>query len=345
MNLAGSKLALYMEGGFEDGTAKLGMGVLRYSPFEVVAIVDSNHVGGSLSALSGIDRKVPIVGSVADAHTLGADVLIIGIANPGGFIAEDWWPSLNEALRLGLSLVNGMHEFFADQIPPTALVREGQFIWDVRRPPIEGRTGTGAALSLSARRVLMVGTDMSVGKMTAGLELHRAALAQGVKSSFVATGQTGIIITGSGVPLDAVKIDFGAGLIEQEVMACSNAELIVIEGQGSLLNPASSANLSLIRGSCPTHLVMCHRAGMENLRRFPWVTVPPLGDLCRLYEDLASACGAFPRPTTAGICLNTFGLSMEDAESECRVLESEVGLPVCDPIRHSVDQILARILA
>jgi hypothetical protein len=182
----------------------------------------------------------------------------------------------------------------------------------------------------------MIGVDMAVGKMTAGLEIHAAALRAGVRSAFVATGQIGITITGSGIPLDAVRVDYASGAVQQEVMRHADAELIVIEGQGSLVHPASTATLPLLRGSCPTELILCLRAGQTSLLTHPHIKIPPLGDLIRLYESLASVGGTFPTPRTIGVCVNTAALAEDAARILVDELSASLGIPAVDPVRHGV---------
>ena len=336
------RLALYMEGAFSENTGKMGLGCLRYSPFEIVAIVDSETAGKNAQDVTGIPRDVPIVATLEDAVRAGANVLVLGIAPPGGLIPDSWRPVLARAVEVGLSLVNGLHEPLAPQYSSLA---QDQFIWDIRQEPKDIGVGSGAARELKNRRVLMIGTDMNIGKMTAGLEIQKLALDQGVNAAFVTTGQIGITITGRGIPLDAIRIDFAAGAVEREVLAAADSDLVIIEGQGSLLHPGSSANLPLLRGSCPTHLVLCHRAGMTHLPRLPWVQVPPLKDVISLYQDLAEAGGNLPRPVAAGIALNTSGLSEPEAEEAIASIVAVTGLPVCDPIRQGPKPLLDSIRA
>lgn len=327
----GQKIALYMEGAFANRTGKMGLGVLRFSPNPVVCMVDSVAAGGDSVALTGIDRRVPIVATVGEAKSMGADVLLLGIAPPGGLIPQDWYPVLDEAVTKGFSLINGLHDLLQPRYPH---LKEGQWVWDVRTEPPGLSVGYAEARHLANKRVLFIGTDMSVGKMTAGLVMWQEAKKRGIKAEFVATGQTGIVITGKGVPLDCIRLDFASGAIEKEVMACKDAEIVFIEGQGSLIHPGSSANLPLIRGSQPTHMVMCHRAGMTHLPRLPWVAVPPLNDLIALYQELAEANGVFQRPKIAGVCLNTGHLATDDeARHAIDEVIAETGLPCTDPVR------------
>jgi len=336
------RIALYMEGAFEEGTGKMGLGCLRYSTNPIVAVIDSRRAGQDARDFTGIDRSVPCVATVAEAAALGADVLVLGIAPPGGLIPSAWYPVLDQAVGLGMNLVNGLHDLLGPRYPD---LQDGQWIWDIRIEPAGIGVGTGAARELSNRRVLFIGTDMAVGKMTAGLELMRVAREHHTRTEFVATGQIGMTITGKGIPLDAIRIDFAAGAVEREVMTARDAELVIVEGQGSLIHPASSANLPLLRGSCPTHLILCHRANMTHLPRMPWLRVPELPLIAQLYEDLGEACGIFPRPRTVAIALNTGHLDAAEAAAAVAMTERETGLPTTDPIRDGAEKLYRAVMA
>ncbi len=334
----GQPLALYMAGAFANHTGKMGLGILRYGEHPVAAMIEPELAGRSVAEVTGIASDAPIVATLAEAKACGAEVLVLGIAPPGGEIPADWWPVLDEAVALGFHILNGLHEPLNPRYPNRA---QDQWIWDVRTEPAGLKPATGAARELKAARVLTVGTDMSVGKMTASLELHAALRRRGRISAFVATGQTGMAISGRGVPLDAIRVDFSAGAIEREVMAAAESEVIVVEGQGSLINPASTATLALIRGSVPSHLLMVHRAGMHTLPRHPWVHVPDLRRLAQAYEDLAEAAGAFPRPQTIGVALNTAHLDDAAALTACEEISLHTGWPCVDPVRHGADALAA----
>lgn len=324
-------LAVYMEGAVRHYGGKMGVGVLRYSPNPVVCVVDSETAGLDLRKETGADRDAPIVATVDEALELGAKVLILGIAPPGGHIPEAWLPAIDRAVEGGMTIVNGLH----DKLFP----RYGDKVWDVRTEPEGLQPGTGAAARLANKRLLMVGTDMAVGKMTAGLEIWKAIPG----AAFVATGQIGITVTGSGIPLDAIRLDFTAGAVEREVLRHAEAPLVVIEGQGSIVHPGSTATLALLRGSMPTHLVLCARAGQTRLQNAD-VEIPPLAKMIRLYEDIAEACGAFQRPKTVGVALNTFGLSEEAAQCACDEIERDLGLPCVDPVRHGASKLTTFML-
>lgn len=325
-------LAVYMEGAVRHYGGKMGVGVLRYSPNPVACVVDSETAGGDLRAETGADRDAPIVATVDEALALGAKVLILGIAPPGGLIPPAWLPAIDRAVAGGMTVVNGLHE----RLGP----RYGDRVWDIRVEPEGLKPGTGAAGLLGNRRVLMVGTDMSVGKMTAGLEIWKTLAPD---AAFVATGQIGITVTGSGVPLDAIRVDFSAGAIEREVVRNVAARVVVVEGQGSIVHPGSTATLALMRGAMPTHLVLCARAGQTRLQNAD-VAIPPLVALVALYEAIGEACGAFARPRTVAVALNTFHVESDaEARAACVAVERETGLPCDDPVRHGAERLAAAI--
>ncbi len=330
-------VALYMEGELAGDRGKMAQGVLRYSQNPVVAVIDSSQIGEFLPKFTGVPKEVPIIGSVREAVEMGAKALIPAIAPPGGRFPLEWFSALDEAIELGLSLVNGLHERLLPRYPN---LKPWQWIWDLRQEPEGLGVGTGAAANMKAKRVLMIGTDMSVGKMTAGLELLKSAREKGIDARFVATGQIGIVITGQGVPLDAVRVDYATGSIEREVLAHEGADLIIVEGQGALIHPGSTANLPLLRGSCPTHLILCVRTGQTHLRRAPHVAIPDLREYVELYKSLAAACGTFPTPELAGVACNTSSLGEDEAKAECRRLGDMFGVPCTDPVRYGASALV-----
>jgi len=215
----------------------------------------------------------------------------------------------------------------------------------VRQEPAGLTVGSGKARSLPCKRVLTVGTDMSVGKMSASLELDRACRARGLRSRFIATGQTGLMLGHDGIPLDAVRVDFAAGAVEQAVLRnAPNQDILHIEGQGSLMNPASTATLPLMRGSQPTHLVLVHRAGQTEIRSFPDFHIPPLPEVIQVYETVARAGGTFAPTKVVAIALNTFHLDEAEARRAIAQTHEETGLPCTDVIRFGAEEILEAVL-
>lgn len=344
---AGDKVAILIHGQLNTGFGKLGQGMLRYSNSEIVAVVDEENIGGSIEQMTGICRSAPIVASVAKARELGAEVLVIGVAPPGGMLPDGWREQIIEGLRLGMSVVNPLHGRWETDAELRPYLSAGNWIWDVRVEPPGLVPASGLASRLTQPRILTVGTDMSVGKMTAALELTAAAKEHGINAHFVATGQVGICIAGSGVPLDAVRLDFAAGAIESETLSAADAgaQMIIVEGQGALCHPASTATLALMRGCMPTHLLFVHRARQERLRRMSDFVIPSLPDLIRLNEEVAACEGAFPRAKTIGVVLNCAELSRQEARREITSVREETGLPVADPImfgREALSEMLER---
>jgi uncharacterized NAD-dependent epimerase/dehydratase family protein len=290
--------------------------------------------------LTGISRDVPIVGSVTEALRYQPNVLAIGIAPSGGKLPDPWFQDLKQAVAAGLSLVNALHTPLAQHPDLSFNLNPGQWIWDVRQEPPGLTVGTGKAAQLPCKRILAVGTDMSVGKMSTILELNRSCQTRGLKSKVIATGQTNLMLGDDGIPLDAVRVDYASGAVEMMMMRYGyDYDYLFVEGQGSLLNPASTATLPLLRGSQPTHLVLCHRAGQTHIYNCPQVKIPPLRHVVDLYEQVATARGAFEPSKVACISLNTAHLSPSEANAAIQSVEEETGLPCTDVIRYGADKL------
>src|SRR5262245_56721175 len=280
--------------------------------------------GGTVT--TGLPRLTP-----AEARARGARSLVIGIANEGGRILESWIPSLVSALEAGLDIVSGMHTRLEDTPAlKSSAERHGRRLINVRTPPRGIPIGTGA--KRSGKRLLTVGTDCAPGKKYTALALTRDFRARGVDADFRATGQTGIMIAGSGVPMDAVVADFEAGAAEQLSPDAAADHWDVIEGQGSLFHPSYAAvSLGLLHGSQPDVIVVCHEPGRRHVLGLDEFELPTLEETI----DLNLRLGRRTNPTIrcAGISLNTSRMS----EREARRLMSEEGtrlqLPVADPMR------------
>jgi uncharacterized NAD-dependent epimerase/dehydratase family protein len=339
------KIAILLHEGLSGTQGKTGLSILRYSEAPIVAVIDRESVGKSVPELTGIKRDVPVVGSVSTALQYKPEVLVIGIAPKGGTIPDNYWPDIKDALKGGMSLVNGLHTPLANIPELNALLKPGQLIWDVRKEPANLEIASGLARTLPCRRVLTVGTDMAIGKMSTSLELHRSAKLRGWKSKFLATGQTGLMLEGDGVALDAVRVDFAAGAVEQLVMRFGkHYDILQIEGQGSLLHPGSTATLPLIRGSQPTHLILVHQAGQTHNRNNPHVPIPPLPEVIKMYEIVASGAGAFGKVAVAGIALNTRDLDESAAKDAIAQIINQTGLPCTDPVRFGGEVLLDAVM-
>jgi uncharacterized NAD-dependent epimerase/dehydratase family protein len=346
-------LVLLLHGGLDNLSGKTGLAMLRYRHGPIVAVIDPAHAGADLTALTGIPRAVPVVADMAEALAHGPAVAVVGLAPSGGRLPAEMRADVLAALRAGLSLASGLHARLADDPEWAALpLRPGQWIWDLRHEPPQLDVATARAAALPCRRVLAVGSDMAVGKMSACLELQAAAGRRGLDARFVGTGQAGILISGHGVALDAVRVDYAAGAVEAAVLEAAAgagpATLLLVEGQGSLAHPGSTATLPLIRGSQPTDLLLVHRAGQSHVRTRPGapaVTVPPLAELIAANEAIA-ALGRPDgrRPRVRAIALNTALLEPEQARREAERLEDLTGLTCADPVRDGADRLLTALL-
>lgn len=336
-----SRIALLMHEGTTNSKGKTGLAMLRYCNVPIVAVIDYQCHGQSLSSLTGIDRSIPIVESLKAALNHQPNVLAIGIAPSGGALPGAWFQEIQQAVAAGLSLVNGLHTPMATHPQLQSLLQPDQWIWDVRQEPPGLTVGTGKARYLSCQRVLTVGTDMSVGKMSTTLELHRAAMQRGLRSKVIATGQTNLMLGDDGIPLDAVRVDFASGAVEAMLLKHGPGhDFIFVEGQGSLLNPSSTATLPLLRGAQPTHLVLVHRAGQTHIHNCPQVKIPDLKSVVALYEQVVSGAGAFyPAPVVA-IALNTGHLDPDHAQKAICAVEDETNLPCTDVFRYGPARIL-----
>lgn len=339
------RLAILLHGGILGPDGKTGLALLRYGEGTIVAVIDRDCAGQSLPQLTGIPREVPIVASVEAALAYGPDVLAIGIAPSGGNLPAFWWQELGGAIAAGLSIANGLHTPMATDLRLPSLVHPNQWIWDMRQEPPGLQVGGARARSLPCQRILTVGTDMAIGKMSTCLELDREARRRGLRSKFLATGQAGMMISGDGIPLDAIRVDFASGAVEQLVLHHGlDYDWLFVEGQGSLLNPASTATLPLIRGSQPTQLILAHRAGQTTIRKCPEVGIPPLPTVVAMYEAVANAGGAFGPVRVSGIALNTQGLTEAAAKEAIAQTSAETGLPCTDAVRFGAGLLLDALL-
>lgn len=265
------------------------------------------------------------------AYESGARALVIGVANSGGVIAEAWIPALVEALEAGLDIISGMHARLEDiPVLNAAARRLGRRLIDVRRPPAGIPVASGR--KRAGKRLLTLGTDCALGKKYTALALSQAFIRRGLAADFRATGQTGILIAGSGIPMDAVVSDFAAGAAEILSPDAAPGHWDVIEGQGSLFHPAyAGVSLALLHGSQPDVIVVCHEPGRERVLGHPAYALPSIEDTVALALQLGRRTN--PAIRCGGISLNTSRL---DDEAALRLLASEsdrLGLAVADPIR------------
>ena len=339
------KVAIWMEGSLDDDYGKMGISAMRYLENEIVCVIDSTHSGKVVPEVSPIIKKdILIVDSLEEAKSMGAKVLIMGVLTSGGVLPDHWEEVIIKALKLELSLVNGLHVNLNDKYSSYIIDKENQWIWDTRTPQFIPKIGSGEAMKLNNKRVLMIGTDMAAGKMTAGLELYSYLKKKGIKTGFVATGQVGITVTGKGIPLDAYKLDYACGAVQHAVMQEKDKDVIIVEGQGSILHPGSTATLPLMRGTCPTHMILCHLAHKNTLRSPDWVKVPNLLSFIKLNEELANVLGTYANSKVVGVSLNTSRLDEEEAKNYIEKVEKETGLPAADVIRFGGEKVFNEII-
>lgn len=345
------KAVLLQHGGLSSLTGKTGLAMLRHRPGPIVAVIDPDHAGQSLLSVTGIDRDVPVVENLEAALPFGPEVAVVGLAPSGGILPNSMRRDAVAALKAGLHLASGLHTQLGADPELEAARRADRWIWDLRREPPHLQVGQARASALPCRRLLALGTDMAVGKMSACLELLAAAERRSLPARFVGTGQAGILISGEGVALDAVRVDYAAGAVEAAVLRAAQllppAGLVLIEGQGSLCHPGSSATLPLLRGSQPTALLLVHRAGQQTINRLPEIPLPSLEDLIVQMEALASwarPAGAAEQPRVRGIALNTAGLNATDARVAVDTLEQKLNLPCTDPVRWRAEPLLDAVL-
>lgn len=276
--------------------------------------------------------------TMAEAAAAGARTLILGVAGAGGRIGAELIEDAAAALEAGLNVASGLHHRLRDQPLLAVLAEErGLALFDVRDPPEGLVVGTGRPRP--GRRLLTVGTDCSVGKMYAALAVARGLRERGVAADFRATGQTGILIAGEGVAVDAVVADFISGAIEQLAPARADGGWDVIEGQGSLFHPSfAGVSLGLLHGAQPEALLLCHEPGRPHMRGLPGRPLPDLA-LC-LERNLEAARLTSPDVRAVGICLNTSGMDREAARRLCAATGERLGLPCTDPVAFGVEPIL-----
>ncbi len=276
--------------------------------------------------------------TVAEAAAAGAKTLVIGVANRGGLISEAWMAVLIEAMEAGMDIAAGLHTLLKDQPAlVSAAGRTGQTLHDVRIPTVKYPIGEGKLRT--GKRVLAVGTDCSCGKMYTALAMEKEMLARGMKATFRATGQTGILITGGGCPLDAVVADFMAGAVETITPDNDADHWDLIEGQGSLFHPSySGVTMALVHGGAPDHLVLCHEPTRTHMRGLPHYKSPGLAALRPIAEELARVVN--PAVTSIGCSINTQHMTDAEATTYLKQVEDEMGLPAVDPFRHGAARLV-----
>lgn len=306
----------------EPGYAKTAFGLRDWAPERCIG----EYALPGARVTAGLERMTP-----AEAAARGARALLIGVANPGGVIPQNWVPTLVAALEAGLDIVAGMHARLAD-IPALrdTAAGLGRRLHDVRTPP--AGIGVASGLPRSGRRLLTVGTDCALGKKYTALAIARGLQGRGVDAQFRASGQTGIMISGEGIAVDAVIADFAAGAVELLSPPAHPDHLDVIEGQGSLFHPSYAAvSLALIHGSQPDLFVVCHDPARIHILGHPAFPVPSVEAV--IEQTMLIGRLTNPAIRCAGVSLNTSAYDEAEAERLCAEISTRLGLPAADPIR------------
>ncbi len=341
-----NKVIVYAQSAFGGENAKTGIGFIRYGLAETVAIVDKNLAGKKANDVYNDLPPVNIYDSIESAkqHNPSADILLIGIAVSGGSFPPEWIPDIKKAINLKINIVNGLHDFLADISEINNFAKEKNvFIWDVRKSERKFEIANTKILDYPMNVVLTVGTDGAIGKMTVSLELTKSAKKAGENAKFIATGQTGMMISGEGIPLDAIVADFMAGAVEEEVVksAKEGYDIAFVEGQGSILHPGwSGVTLSLLHGCLPGKLILCHKAKRDFIKNTK-VKIESLNQFIKVYEDLSLP---IRKAKVVGVGLNTFGLTESLALDEIKKAEDETGLPADDVIRFGGEKLFKACL-
>jgi len=302
------------DGLFGPEESKTANACIRYTPERVVGIIDASKAGSTAQQVLGFGGDIPVVETLEQGLALGPNALVIGIA-----------PAISDIPELA------------------ALAKKHNVaIHDLRRPPAKLTVANGRVREIAATVVLTVGTDCNIGKMTTQLQLLGALRDRGIRTSFAATGQTGILVEGRGIGVDAVIADFIAGAAERLVLECAEgADLVLVEGQGSIIHPSySGVTYGLLHGALPHAQILCAQPSRTAINRCEWVKIPPLLDFVRLSEAVAAPLRVAP---VIGISLNTYDLDEDTALRTIENVRSETGLPTTDTVRFDAEPLVDAI--
>lgn len=276
--------------------------------------------------------------SIAEAVEKGARTLIVGVANRGGYLSDAWIATFEQALQAGMDVASGLHNLLTDNPRLVEIASQNnRSLIDVRIPQQEFPIASG--VKRTGKRCLAVGTDCSIGKMYTALAMEKVMRERGMQATFRATGQTGILITGGGIPLDAVVADFMAGSVEWLTPPNDDNHWDLIEGQGSLFHASySGVTLALIHGGAPDALILCHEPTRTHMRGLPDYALPSL----ELLRDTALTLARFVNPAcqVVGVSVNTSALQDADAKSILLEIENRLALPTVDPFRYGADRLV-----
>ncbi|HWL08340.1 MAG TPA: DUF1611 domain-containing protein [Planctomicrobium sp.] len=334
------RIAIAVGDGAPVAISKTAMSLMRYRGEDIIAVIDAANAGKSAQEVYRLGGTIPIVASLSDVPD--TDAIFVGIAPAGGVLPQSIRSVIAQGVDKGIDIVSGLHQFLIDDSELVAAARlSGSRLIDVRRNQYK-KTARGTGFREGCLRIHTVGHDCAVGKMVVTLELERELKQRGVDAQFLATGQTGIMVSGRGVPVDCVVSDFVNGAVEELVFQNEDHEILLIEGQGSATHPAFSAvTLGLLHGCAPQGLILCYEVGRTVTMDYPHVPLMPLEYLRHLYETI----GSVRIPTKViGIAMNSRYVTAEQAEAEKKLVEESMGLPVCDVYRDGPTKLADAVL-
>lgn len=323
------RIAVLTDGYSTPFLAKTAISLLRYRPDDIACVIDQEAAGKTAQQVLNAGGQTPVVSNINSVNEL--DALYIGIAPPGGKLPQEWQPLIEQAISRRMDIVSGLHDFLNENEHYRNLAAEsGSRLIDVRANRHRS-TARNVRFRHGCTRIHSVGHDCSVGKMVATLEVQKGLSQRGLDAKFLATGQTGIMISGEGIPIDCVVADFVNGAAEQLVEQNQQHDFLLVEGQGSISHPAFSAvTLGLLHGSAPDGLIFCYEAGRALVKGLDEVPIPPLEDQMEAYLKLAN----LRHPCQfIGVAVNTRTLNDEHARNELQAAADRFKLPVCDVYR------------
>jgi uncharacterized NAD-dependent epimerase/dehydratase family protein len=335
------RIIILTEGHTEPHAGKTAASVIRYRGHEVAALLDSTQAGKTSGELLGTGN-VPIVARLDDVPE--ANTLLLGIAPPGGKIPPNWRAVILDAIaRRKMDVISGLHDFVGDDPEfAAAAKRSGVNIHDVRKNN-EKTIARRKGLRPDCLRVHAVGHDCSIGKMVVSIEVTNGLKKRGHDAKFIATGQTGIMVEGDGLPIDCIVADFVSGAAEKLVLEHQHHEILLVEGQGSLVHPSySGVTLGLLHGCAPQALILCYEVGRERVTGVESVVIPPLAEIKRIYDVMSN----IHQPCKIiGIGINSRRISPAEAADERARIKAKFGLPACDVFRDGPDELVDAVLA
>jgi D-glutamate N-acetyltransferase len=334
------RIIILTEGHTEPHAGKTAASVIRYRGHEVVALLDGTQAGRNSGELLGTGN-VPIVGKLDDVPE--ANTLLLGIAPPGGKIPPNWRAIILDAIaRRKMDVISGLHDFVGDDPQFAAAAKaSGVTIYDVRKNT-EKTIARRQGLRPDCLRVHAVGHDCSIGKMVVSIEVTNGLKRRGHDAKFIATGQTGIMVEGDGLPIDCVVADFVSGAAEKLVLENQHHDILLVEGQGSLVHPSySGVTLSLLHGCAPQALILCYECGRDRVTGVESVPIPPLAEIKRIYDVMSNI---HQKCKIIGIGINSRKLSTAEAARERERTKAEFGLPACDVFRDGPDELVEAVI-